>query len=197
MKEYFYHGSDYFGITELEVRSKLHNTDKKVVYLTDNIPYALYYIWDKEHNGYSGKYITGWIKDGIAYYEEQFPNQLKTFYKGVSGYLYRISKNSHIKSVDSRECMYYSLANAVVDKADYIIDVYEELLKYEASGKFKVLRYNEQSEKRQGELINFISTDIVNSDFFKDNEEKAQFMKKYFVEAWDKASKQQGIQILR
>ncbi|WP_291573085.1 hypothetical protein [Clostridium sp. UBA4548] len=189
MKKYLYHGSDYSGITELEARSKLYNTDKKVVYLTDNIPYALYYIWDEKHNGYSGKHVTGWIKNGVAYYEEQFPDQLKTFYKGVSGYLYCISKNSGIQSVENRECLYYSLKNTVIAKVDYISDVYEELLKYEASGKFKVLRYNEQSKKRQDELIDLIAISIVKSDFFKDNEAKAQFMKKYFVKAWEKALK--------
>lgn len=191
MKEYLYHGSDYSGIKELEARSKLHNSEKKVLYLTDNIPYALYYIWDEEHNGYSGKHVTGWIKNGVAYYEEQFPDQLKTFYKGVSGYLYCISKNSDIQSVEDRECMYYSLENTVVAKVDYILDVYEELLKYESLGKFKVLRYNEQSKKRQNELIGFVSTVIVKSEFFKDNESKAKFMKKHFVRAWEKAITQQ------
>lgn len=191
MKEYLYHGSDYSGIKELEARSKLHNSEKKVLYLTDNIPYALYYIWDEEHNGYSGKHVTGWIKNGVAYYEEQFPDQLKTFYKGVSGYLYCISKNSDIQSVEDRKCMYYSLENTVVAKVDYILDVYEELLKYESLGKFKVLRYNEQSKKRQNELIGFVSTVIVKSEFFKDNESKAKFMKKHFVRAWEKAITQQ------
>jgi len=70
---------------------------------------------------------------------------------------------------------------------DYILDVYEELLKYEAAGKFKVFRYNEQSEKRQDELIDLIATGIVKSDFFKDNEAKVQFMKKHFLKAWKKA----------
>jgi hypothetical protein len=87
--------------------------------------------------------------------------------------------------------MFYSLENTVVDRVDYILDVYKELLKYETSAKFKVLRYNEQSEKRQEELIDLIATAIVKSDFFKDNEAKAQFMKKHFVKAWEKAIKQQ------
>lgn len=189
MKEYLYHGSSYSGIKELEPRSKLHNTNKKVVYLTDNIPYALYYIWDEEYNGYSGKHVTGWIKNGVAYYEEQFPDQLKTFYKGVSGYLYCISKNSDIQSVEHRECMYYSLENTIVAKVDYIFDVYEELLKYEELGKIKVFRYNEQSEKRKDELIELIATGIVKSDFFKNNEAEAKFMKKHFIKAWEKANK--------
>lgn len=135
MNKYLYHGSEYVGIKELEPRSKLHNTDKKVLFLTDNIPYALYYIWDEEHNGYNGKHVTGWINNGIAYYEE--------------------------------------------------------LLKYEALGKFRVLRYNDQSEMRQQELVDFIATDIVKSNFFKDNDAKAQFMRKHFVKAWERAIKQQ------
>lgn len=187
MKNYLYHGSVYSGITELESRSILHNTDRKVVYLTDNIPYALFYIWDENHNDYSGKHITGWIKNGVAYYEEQFPDQLKTFYKGVSGYLYYIAQNSHIQFVENRECLYYCLEDTVVDEVDYISDVYEELIIYESLGKLKVLRYNEQSEKRQNELIDFIANAILKSDFFKDNETKSQFMKKYFVKAWEKS----------
>jgi hypothetical protein len=82
------------------------------------------------------------------------------------------------------------LENTVVAKVNFILDVYEELLKYEALGKFKVLRYNEQSEKRQDELIDLIATDIVKADFFKGNEAKAQFIKKHFVKAWEKAIKQ-------
>lgn len=191
MKEYLYHGSECIGITELEPRSKLHNTDKKVLYLTDNIPYALYYIWDEKHNGYNEKHVTGWINNGIAYYEEQFPDQLKTFYKGVSGYLYYTFKNSDIQFVEKRKGLYYSLKNTVVAKVIYILDVYEELLKYEASGKLKILRYKEQSERRQQELVDLIATDIVKANFFKDNGAKAQFMKKHFVKAWERAIKQQ------
>lgn len=34
----------------LEPFSTLYGTDKKVVYLTGSIPYALVYIWDGNHN---------------------------------------------------------------------------------------------------------------------------------------------------
>ncbi len=40
--------------------------DKNVVYLTKSVPYALLYIWDKEHNIKSGKYVTGYVKDGTV-----------------------------------------------------------------------------------------------------------------------------------
>ena len=86
--KYYYHGSCTPGIVQLETRSKLHNTEENVVYLTDNIPYALFYLWDAEHNECSFKHVPGWTKNDIAYYEEQSPDQLKVFYQGVSGYLY-------------------------------------------------------------------------------------------------------------
>ncbi len=91
-KNYFYHGSISSNITELKALSLLHDENKKVLYLTDNIPYALFYIWDGKHNNYDRKFVTGWIKNGITYYEELFPMQLEIFYKGVSGYLYCVKK---------------------------------------------------------------------------------------------------------
>ena len=183
----YYHGTCTSGITQLEARSLLHNTGEKVVYLTDNIPYALLYLWDEEHNGCSAKHVTGWTKNDTAYYEEQFPDQLKYFYQGVSGYLYCISDSVDIKAVENRANMFYCTMDATVAKTIYIPDVYEELLKYEAEGKFVVLRYNEQSAERQNELIDFMAKGIINAKFFAGNEQKQAFMKKYFPKSWEKA----------
>ena len=184
----FYHGSCIQGITQLEVCSKLHNSEERVVYLTDNIPYALYYIWDEKRNEYDGKYVTGWMKNGIAYYEEQFPDQLKTFYQGVSGYLYSIADRADIKPVENRENMYYSTESVVIAETKQIDDVYEELLKYEAEGKLIVLRYKEQSVERQKELVDFIAQGIIRSGFFAENKQKQEFMKKHFPKSWEKAN---------
>lgn len=90
--DYFYHGSISPNVTELKALSLLHEESKKAVYLTDSIPYALFYIWDGKHNNYDRKFVTGWIKNSVAYYEELFPMQLEIFYKGVSGYLYCVKK---------------------------------------------------------------------------------------------------------
>ena len=46
------------------------------MYLSSSIPYVLLYIWDAGKTSYSKKWVTGWIRDGIAHYEEQFPGQL-------------------------------------------------------------------------------------------------------------------------
>ena len=186
-KSYFYHGSISADIVELKASSLLHGTSKKVVYLTDNSPYALFYIWDGKHNNYDRKFVTGWIKNNIAYYEEMFPNQLETFYKGVSGYLYCIEKSNDISAVDGREAMYYSETDILVSHAVHISDIYHELMKLEASGKFKLFRFNEQSEEKQNELIDKSAGIIIKSDFFKNDQEKLKFYKKYFTAAWERA----------
>lgn len=183
----YYHGSCTPGIIQLEACSKLHNTAEKVVYLTDNIPYALFYLWDEEHNGCTAKHVTGWTQNDVAYYEEQFPDQLKTFYQGVSGYLYCILDSANIKVVENRTNMFYCTMNAIVAETIYIPDVYEELLKYEAEGKFVVLRYNEQSAERQNELVDFIAKGIIHEKFYVKNEQKQAFMKKHFLKSWEKA----------
>lgn len=187
-KNYFYHGSISADITKLKASSLLYNTNKKVVYLTDNIPYALFYIWDGKHNNYDRKFVTGWIKNGLACYEELFPDQLEIFYKGVSGYLYCVKNNLNISAAEDRESMYYSETDIIIDHAVYISDIYYELMKYEAAGKFKLLRFNEQPKERQDMLINKSADIITESDFFKNDETKLSFYKKYFTEAWERAN---------
>ena len=187
--KYFYHGSNVSGITQLEARSRLHNTEEKVVYLTDCLPYALFYIWDAEHNDYNGKHVTGWVKNGVAYYEEQFPEQLKTFYQGVTGKLYCVSDNPNIKPIEGRDNLYYYSGNISVSKVEQIIDVYEELLKYEAEGLFVVLRYNSQSTERQKELTKLIASAIIQAGFFEDNQDQRNFMKRHFGKAWEIAER--------
>lgn len=181
-----YHGSIIPNIKQLSPCSLLHGTDKKVVYLTDNIPYALFYIWDKEHNHSDGKHVTAWIKDGTVNYEEQFPDQMKVFYEGVSGYMYTVSYTPDIEAMDNRECLYFAPHNVTAQKCEYISDVYKELLKYETAGKLKVRRYNEQSEQRQNELTEMIAAAITKDNCFNDKA-KSEFYKRYFVKAWEKA----------
>lgn len=188
-----FHGSDNGGITVLEPFSTLYGTDKKVVYLTGSIPYALVYIWDGNHNNLrKEKHVTAWVKNGTAYYEEQFPDQLETFYKSVSGYLYRACDASGIKACAERESIFYSTDRITVEKALMVPDVYEELLRYEESGKFRVRRFNEQSIQRQMELTELIANAILRDNFCYGNEEKAKFYKMYFENSWELAKKLKG-----
>ena len=185
--EYLYHGSAAAGITTLEPRSLLHDSDKKVVYFTGNLPFALLYIWDRKRNNYDRNYVSGGIRNGTPFYEEWFPNQLETFYKNVSGYLYCVQGRVDFPPVENREDMFYSEHNVSVDKVIFISNVYEDILKHEKSGEFTVLRYNEQSEKRQHELVDLMASFILANKFFQNDIAQAEFMKKHFVMGWKKA----------
>lgn len=184
MRDHLYHGSITPGITVLKARSRLHNSDQQVVYLTDSIPYALFYIWDSYRNGLSAKYVTGGFRDGLAFYEEQFPDQLRAFYQGVSGYLYRIPKTASAHPVANRDGLFYQEGNIPVADVIFISDVYDALLKYEATGQLKVLRYNEQTNARQAELTRMIAAAIRQSNFFSDDPKQQQFMQKHFSASW-------------
>ena len=156
------------------------------MYLTDNIPYALFYIWDEELTGSPIKHVTGWVKDGTAYYEEQFPRQLERFYRGASGWLYSAPKMPEMGAVENREGLFYNVGDTPV-RARHIPDVYEELLRYEAAGALVVLRFEVQTEQRQNELISLIAEAIMRADFFQEDKVQRAFMKRYFSQAWERA----------
>ena len=67
-------------------------------------------------------------------------------------------------------------------------------MKYEATGSFVVLRYNEQSAERQNELVDFMAQAIIRGNFYTGNEQKQAFIKKHFYEAWEKAELQNNKQ---
>lgn len=189
--EYVYHGSSVSGITALRANSRLHGTDKDIVYLTCSIPYALLYIWDAAHTGSSRKHVSGWVgKNGVAFYEEQFPDQLRTFYQGVSGYLYCVSCDADMHAVESRKDMFYREGDAAVAKVEYIPDVYEELLRCEAAGRFKVVPYSEMSAARRGELLDSFAEEIVKAGFYENDKGYQQLLMKNFPKAWEKATAQ-------
>lgn len=189
--EYVYHGSAVPGIERLEARSVLHGTDQKIVYLTDNVPYALFYIWDEGVTGSPGKHVTGAVRGGTAYYEEQFPRQLERFYRGASGWLYSAPKTPEIRAVENREGLFYNLGNTPV-QSRHIPDVYEELLRHEAAGELVALRFEEQTQRRQDELIGLAAEAVVRADFYREDEVQRAFMKKYFARAGN--GRKQGIQ---
>lgn len=184
MENYLYHGSIIPNIRELETKSILHNTHEPVLYLTSNIPYALVYIWDSKKNHYERKHVTCGIRNGEVFYEEKFPNQLETFYKNVSGFLYCVTDNE-TDVVKDREYMYYSKKNKIVEKTIFIKDVYEELLKFEALGEFKIYRYNEQTEEMKKELNELTAYYLIKTDMLKDDDEQANFYQMYYNTSWE------------
>ncbi|MBR2895278.1 MAG: hypothetical protein IKC03_06435 [Oscillospiraceae bacterium] len=183
----YYHGSAIANLAELQPFSRLHQSEERVVYLSSTLPYVLLYIWDAEKTGSSRKWVTAWLKNGVAYYEEQFPGQLRAFYEGIRGYVYSVLPSNNIQSMPQREDLFYSSAPVKVYRTQEIPDVYQALLEYEREGKFKLLRFEDATPEKQKELIDRIAAYIRESKLTGQDSEHSRFMKKYFVDAWRKA----------
>ena len=93
-----------------------------------------------------------------------------------------------IQPVANRDNMFFGAGDVAIVDTMPISDVYSELLRHESEGKLVILRYREQTLERQNALIDMMAQAIIRNDFYKGNMEKQAFMKKYFVDAWQKAS---------
>ncbi len=186
--EYLYHGSAVQGIESLRASSALHGTGERVVYLTDSVPYALFYIWDEKHTGFQYKHITAWLEDGLAQYEEQFAGQLAAFYQGAAGWLYRVERTPEMRPVEGREGLFSVLEDTSVADAEYIPDVYAALLEQEVQGKAKIWRFSERSPEKQKELTGMVAQAIAQNSFYPGKEEAA-FFQRFFPDAWQAARK--------
>lgn len=189
MCEYLFHDSFVPGIRQIHASSVLHGTeDTRVVYLTGSRAYALFYIWDAGHNIRPNKHVTAWIKNGTVYYEEQFPQQLTSFYKGVSGYVYYVKHDESFCPVEEHESMWYGRKDADVAKVDYIADVYDEICRYEKSGIIKIIRYSDVPLSRLNDLYSYVSERILSRNLLHTPEAKdALFYQTYFKKAWEAA----------
>lgn len=194
MSNFLYHGSYQAGIQTLNAVSFLHgDSERKVVYLTDSIPYALFYIWDSEHNKRIRKYVTCSVKEGIVYYEEQFPAQLTAFYDGVEGYVYQIKSKRTFLKVENCESVWFSCDNVAVTDTIYIPNVYEEIQRYQKLGKIKVIRFEETPKEKINSLYAHIAQKITNSGLIDQPEsEESIFYRTYFEAAWNMAVNKTG-----
>ena len=181
-----YHGSAAKGIRTLEAGSLLHGTQQRVVYLTDNLAYALFYLWDEAHVGWPQKHVTAWVEAGLAQYEEQFAGQLEAFYRGASGWLYRVEPGPLARPVEGREGMFYVPEGTAVAEARIIPDVYEALAEQERLGRLKVWRFAQRTPQEREELTWRVARHLAANGLFE-GRQVAGFFQRYFPEAWEQA----------
>lgn len=184
MNESLYHGSSVGDIAALEPRSLLHGTDRRVCYLTDSLAYAMVYIWDAARHQTARKWVTCGFREGVPFYEEQFPDQLRTFYRGVRGFVYEVERSSDFEQVENRPGLFYSDHPVKPVRVRTVPDVYEALLAEEQAGRLLVLRFREVSAARQAELTSMLAEYIRKNDFFATDAEQAAFMRRCFTDAW-------------
>lgn len=185
-----YHGSFYPDLRQLNATSENHDdAEEKVVYMTTNRAYSLFYIWDAERNRRKNKWVTSWIKNGIVGYHEQFPGQLKSFYDNVSGFIYYCSKNDDwVKA--SKPDTWMCNHDVIIEGYEKVENVYEEILKYEAEGKANIVRFETMTPEEQDKTIQMIADFIIERNYLFDTDgEDAAFLKSYNKLAWERAEK--------
>lgn len=185
-----YHASSVSGIQTLKAVSSLHGEPgSKVVYLTESLPYSLFYIWDAEHNKKPGKHVTCWLKDGIVYYEEQFPDQLRSFYEGVKGYVYSVHLTDQCEPMPGRESMWFSRSDTEVEASIFIKDVYSEIMRYAQLGQIKVIPFSEVSPEKIRMLHVYMAQQILSNGWLNHPEcPDAVFYRSYFPGVWEAAA---------
>lgn len=178
-----YHGTAVKELTVLEPRSVLHGADDiAVVYLTQSFSYALFYIWDEKKGR---KHVTCGLKDGVVYYEEQFPGQLAAFYQGVSGCLYVTGWECLVTRMEGCESMWYSTAPVQVAEKIEIPDVYAAIQEQIAAGNIVV---TQASETFKAQLQERITTEILQKELlFRTDTPEAVLYSQYFPAAWNTA----------
>lgn len=172
-----YHGTTVPGIEILGVNS-LNREGRQILYLTDNWAYSLFYIRDREIN-----FVTcGVGRDGKVYYEEKFPGQLQTLYRGMSGYVYE----THASGVQTKiPGIYVCDQNAAVNGVEYIPDVYDAIGMEIRKGNvvftsFEGLTPEQIRQNHHGMVLEFLGDRIQNPS-------RLAFLREHFPKAWAEA----------
>lgn len=178
-----YHGSPVAGITYLGTLSRMHDeTASSAVYLTPNRAYAFFYIRDLEIN-----YVTcGVTSEGYIRYNENFPGQLRTLYDGKSGFLYKCGSNDSFEKTSTSD-VWVSKKPVCVRDCEEVRDTYAEILKCEADGLVKVVRYETLSDERKFEIYEMILHSIYKNNYTASTSKKAMFYKDNFPQEWNYA----------
>ena len=168
-----YHGTTVSQIERLRCNSK-HHAGNPVLYLTDNRAYSLFYIRDREID-----FVTcGVGEDGKVYYDEKFPDQLKTLYEGRSGYIYETDVSAekyHVRGI------WVCSRDARITGMEFIPDVYQVILHEIEKGNVVLLPYEslteEQKQMNYRGVVDYLRRGQL-------SHAKAQFFRNHFPEAW-------------
>ena len=174
-----YHGSAAAGIRTLQARG-----EKRVVYLTDNYVYALFYLRDPQID-----FVTcGVTRDGTVCYEERFPDQIRTLYAGRSGWIYRCEESAQMEKTRVPG-IWVSREDVPVAGAEYIADAYEAIAPYLADGRVRVRAFETLSAQERAGNDGAIAEYIRNSGIIRETSPRAAFYRERFPAAWEQAKR--------
>lgn len=176
----YYHGSIIPHLTELRpFEGKENNLKKPCVYLTTNPQLAIHYIRDKSRLWISPTLDVR--EDGVLVYQEMFSNALEYMYKGVSGYVYRVSGDYGINTVPGVRFAAVSDEPVPIIDSKFIPDVYDAIYSFADDGKFIYDHYEDLPQWRHDKIRDWVLKWIKDGDWTSKPEEP---MARFYQEKW-------------
>lgn len=172
-----YHGTTVSGLETLCAGS-CDRQGKRVLYLTDNWVYSLFYIRDRDID-----FVTcGVGSDGVIHYDEKFPDQLSILYRGMSGYIYEVEAEAEKTKING---IYVTDGETRVTGTTYVPDVYEAIVREIENGNVELLPYISLTDAQKA-LNHEGAVYMIRSCPM--NPRKELFFREYFSDAWEEAN---------
>jgi hypothetical protein len=184
----FYHGSSVAGLTELRPFAKpWSNLRWPLVYMTSSRQLAAHYIWDTDK--YEIKSPSLDIRpDGTLVYQEMFSGALEYFYKGLSGYIYRIEGDYKYNNEVGVFTTATSAEPVPVQDSGFIADVYDHIMSYAEEGKFIYEKFEDLRPYRHDIIRGIIYRMIKKDDLFNNSIHPSyKFYQEKFQQYWKEA----------
>ena len=169
-----YHGSVVGGLDIILANAKSHTDGSRVACFSEDRVYALACCRRREEN-----FVTLGLRDGIQYYFERFPDQLRVMYEGKEGFIYRPVSAGTLEH--TRDHTWESHADVPVVLHEHIADVYGEILREEKSGNVIIHRYEEIDPAEQKDHANRMRDYIQNNPKLTYRD----FVIEHFSPLWD------------
>lgn len=182
----YYHASPAKGLSQLEPRISNHGIP--LVYFSRRRENVLVYLSNAVEKycretgfQYEGRWhkwgAYGFDSDGRLRLEEYYPDAIVTTYKGVSGCIYRAEAVDDSGLVTQIPDAVSSRFPVKVSGMEYIPDAYEAILKAEAEGKIRILRYDQVPEKMREWIVKTVREEYAGA---ADHPEYRHFLKGRF-----------------
>ena len=181
----YYHCSPVSGIKLLEPKSPRLFDKPAKVYMTTLYPMVLMYgIQNYE-------YTYGYTKEKKIIFEEYFPNELETLYKGKSASLYICQP----ETVEATRIPNEAVSDRPVPVVEeiHIPDVYEAILEQERLGELVIRRHHELPEKMLEWIRKTETKIILEKNILHVQGPMADYYRTHYPDSWADAEKEQAL----
>ena len=88
--------------------------------------------------------------------------------------------------------MFASTEPIKILQAEFVDNVYDEIIKAEQSGEIRVNRYEDLSDEKKSEISEMMKRSILKNGLLYKNTKKSQFFKQYFSSSWKAAEESEA-----